>query len=40
MRLLVEYSERYGRVDVTVGPLFDYNADGLRDDHPTRSGRT
>ena len=39
MSLLVEYMEKYGRVDVTVGPLFDYNADGLRDDNLTRSVR-
>ena len=26
-----EYAEKYGRVNVVVGPIFDYNADGHAD---------
>ena len=31
LTLLQEYADKYGRIHVTVGPLFDYNGDGLRD---------
>ena len=31
MVLLEDYSEKYGTIHVTLGPVFDYDADGHRD---------
>lgn len=31
LALIEEYAEKYGVVHVTVGPVFDYNYDGLAD---------
>ena len=31
MVLLEEYSEKYGELYVTVGPVFDYDYDGVGD---------
>ena len=31
LRLLDEYSEKYSEIQVTMGPVFDYNYDGKAD---------
>ncbi len=31
MQLVEEYAEKYGDVSLLLGPVFDYNMDGLAD---------
>lgn len=33
MVLLEEYAEKFKGINVVIGPIFDYNSDGLDDSH-------